>query len=103
MPSATRPRQQSSAVRCLPCTGDRHWLARFGAAASAPADLGAVGRLATDGYPAAASSIPGPTALRRQNPRQEPSALDAHAGICAGGSPNLTERRAVPTATSECD
>ena len=24
-------------------------------------------------------------AVRRQNPRQEPSALDAHAGICAGG------------------
>ena len=38
-------------------------------------------------------------AVRRQNPSQEPSALDAHAGICAGGSPNLIERRAVPTAT----
>src|ERR1700758_2575035 len=25
-------------------------------------------------------------AIRRQNPRQEPSALDAHAGICAGGA-----------------
>ena len=25
-------------------------------------------------------------ALRRQNPREEPSALDAHAGICAGGA-----------------
>ena len=27
-------------------------------------------------------------ALRRQNPWQEPSALDAHAGICAGGRGN---------------
>ncbi len=26
-------------------------------------------------------------ALRRHDPRQEPSALDAHAGICAGGRP----------------
>jgi hypothetical protein len=32
-------------------------------------------------------------ALRRQNPSQEPSALAAHAGICAGGR----SQRAVPT------
>ena len=32
--------------------------------------------------------------LRRQNPRQEPGALNAHAGICAGGAGN-----GVPTAT----
>ncbi len=25
-------------------------------------------------------------AIRRHHPRQEPSALDAHAGICAGGA-----------------
>ncbi len=46
-----------------------------------------------------ATTTPHPTslanrALRRQNPRQEPSALDAHAGICAGGPPAT----AVPTA-----
>ena len=32
-------------------------------------------------------------ALRRQNPREEPSALDAHAGICAGG---CQQRRSLP-------
>ena len=32
-------------------------------------------------------------ALRRQNPSQEPSALDAHAGICAGGR---QQRRSLP-------
>ena len=32
-------------------------------------------------------------ALRRQNPREEPSALDAHAGICAGGR---RQRRSLP-------
>ena len=32
-------------------------------------------------------------ALRRQNPSQEPSALDAHAGICAGGR---RQRRSLP-------
>ena len=37
------------------------------------------------------------TALRRHHPRQEPSALEAHAGIRAGGGPN---QRAVPTATA---
>jgi len=29
-----------------------------------------------------------PAALRRHYPRQEPSALDAHARICAGGAGN---------------
>ena len=38
--------------------------------------------------------------LRRPNPREEPSALAAHAGICAGGGPSPQGRRAVPTATS---
>jgi len=32
------------------------------------------------------------------DPRQEPSALAVHAGICAGGCPSPRERRAVPTA-----
>jgi hypothetical protein len=37
--------------------------------------------------------------FRRQHPRQEPSAVFPHAGICAGGGPNLYTRP-VPTATS---
>jgi RNA-directed DNA polymerase len=39
--------------------------------------------------------------LRRSDPREEPSALVAHAGICAGGGPSPQWRRAVPTATSD--
>src|SRR6516164_9509544 len=45
-------------------------------------------------------------AIRRSYPRWEPSALDAHAGICAGGCPrrcgrmSRPDRRAVPTATA---
>ena len=39
--------------------------------------------------------------LRRSNPREEPSALAAHAGICAGGGPSPQGRRAVPTATAD--
>ncbi len=40
-----------------------------------------------------ATSAPNPASLaraavRRQNPRQEPGALNAHAGICAGGGPS---------------
>ena len=49
---------------------------------------------------ATTSPHPAPLAqrpLRRQNPRQEPSALAAPAGICAGGGPS-PRRRAVPTA-----
>src|SRR5215216_4071212 len=42
-------------------------------------------------------------AIRRPYPRQEPSALDAHAGICAGGRPNPQGPRAVPTATEDQD
>jgi hypothetical protein len=44
------------------------------------------------------------TSPRRHDPRQEPSALDAHAGICAGGRPIAcmdsvpNGLRAVPTA-----
>src|SRR5438128_11073118 len=38
-------------------------------------------------------------AIRRHHPRQEPDALDAHVGICAGGCPSPNGRRAVPTAT----
>jgi len=38
--------------------------------------------------------------LRRSDPREEPSALVAHAGICAGGGPSPQRRRAVPTATA---
>jgi RNA-directed DNA polymerase len=44
-------------------------------------------------------SRPAPLAratLRRHDPRQEPSALDAHAGICAGGR---RQRRSLPRST----
>ena len=34
--------------------------------------------------------------LRRQNPREEPSALDALAGICAGGSSNPPRAKSCP-------
>ena len=61
-----------------------------GASAPQPAhqpDVGAHGSpRQPDGYPPVRILHPWPErALRRQNPRQEPSALDAHAGICAGG------------------
>ncbi len=38
------------------------------------------------------------SAVRRQNPREEPSELAVHAGICAGGESNPDRRRPVPTA-----
>src|SRR5437899_6188914 len=47
----------------------------------------------TGGYHPFASSILAKRALRRSHPRQEPSALDAHAGICAGGR---RQRRPLP-------
>ncbi len=51
-------------------------------------------RLATRWLPTARILHPWPdSALRRQHPRQEPSALDAHAGICAGGR---RQRRSLP-------
>jgi hypothetical protein len=40
-------------------------------------------------------------ALRRQDPRQEPSAVVPLARICAGGSPNPSRARAVPTAIND--
>ena len=65
----------------------RHWLRSASAPQPAhPHDLG------THAPPRRPMATPAPhppslaqRALRRQNPRQEPSALDAHAGICAGG------------------
>ena len=78
----------------------RHWLRRCNAAASAHDDLGAD---AAPRRPMAAQPRilhPWPdAAIRRQNPREEPSALDAHAGICAGGGrqrPSLP--RLIPAA-----
>src|SRR5262249_44546068 len=55
---------------------------------------------ALDPDPPRPASLAG-RSLRRQNPRQEPSALAAHARICAGGGPSWSSRRrrAVPTAT----
>ena len=47
----------------------------------------------TDGYPRPTHAPLAQRALRRQHPRQEPSALDAHAGICAGGR---RQRRSLP-------
>ena len=43
-------------------------------------------------YPADPASL-AERALQRSYPRQEPSALDAHAGICAGGR---QQRRSLP-------
>src|SRR5687768_317242 len=40
-----------------------------------------------------------PRAFRRPDPRQEPSALDAHAGICAGGR---RQRRSLPRSIEDC-
>ena len=92
-----RARQQPGARR-VPrpgrCgTGSR----RFGAAASAHAlTWERMRRLADSMAPDPPHPAPlARRALRRQNPREEPSALDAHAGICAGGRPAT----AVPTAT----
>src|ERR1035441_8173403 len=70
-----------------------------GAAAPQPAHPPELGTHGPSRHPVAA---PGPDhaplaerAIRRPHPKQEPSALAAHAGICAGGPP----ARAVPTAT----
>ena len=53
-----------------------------------------------------ATSAPNPASLaraavRRQNPRQEPGALNAHAGICAGGGPS-PKAKARPYRDREC-
>jgi group II intron reverse transcriptase/maturase len=95
-------RQRGTRLLGLPCRADQHsryaCLSRAGDAAlvSLPpppkpthaTDLGA------DDQPGRALAAPSPhsssmarTTLRRQNPRQEPSALVALAGICAGGGP----------------
>ena len=72
-----------------------------GAAAPQPADPPELGTHGPSRHPVAS---PGPDhaplaerAVRRPHPKQEPSALAAHAGICAGGGPPI---RAVPTATA---
>ena len=54
-----------------------------------PVDLGADESLGEplDSTGASRASLPGATAVRH-DPRQEPSALAALAGICAGGGPN---------------
>jgi hypothetical protein len=40
------------------------------------------------------------SSLRRQNPREEPGALAAHAGICAGGRGEILVLTATPTPKS---
>ena len=58
-----------------------------------------IGRLADRWLPPPRILHPWPNnPLCRHHPRQEPSALAAPAGICAGGSPSPQRRRAVPTA-----
>ena len=49
--------------------------------------------------PANQNYTPALSPLRRQNPREEPGALAAHAGICAGGRGEIL----VPTATVRPD
>ena len=96
-----RARQSKGAVR-LPLRGRAALV--HGAAAPQPAHHGDLGADAALESPmATVSHHHTPMArrpLRRSNPREEPSALAAHAGICAGGGPSPQGRRAVPTATS---
>ncbi|HEV7808186.1 MAG TPA: reverse transcriptase domain-containing protein [Solirubrobacteraceae bacterium] len=89
-----RARQQRGAAR-LSRTG--HLALVPGAAAPQPTLRDELGADATP-RPAMAPNGPHPaplatTAIRRQNPRQEPSALAAHAGICAGGR---SQERSLP-------
>jgi hypothetical protein len=81
-----RARQQRGAARLPPL---RHRTLVSGAAAPQPALAPDVG---TDAAPpssmatlAARRSSPARRPLRRSHPREEPSALAVHAGICAGG------------------
>src|SRR6266498_3659231 len=53
-------------------------------------------RLATRWLPPARPASLAQCAIRRPHPRQEPSALAAHAGICAGGR---RQRRSLPRST----
>ena len=94
-----RARQQPGALRSFRLTGQAALAA--GAPASQPArppDLGADGAPRRSMATSARDHAPlARSPLRRQNPREEPSALDAHAGICAGGArqrPSLPVRPA---------
>ena len=89
----------SDAVNDLPVPGDR----ALAQAATAPQPAGPVelGPDETDRESMATAttrdaSLPG-GALRRQNLRQEPSAVVPHAGICAGGRP---QGRSLPRLVS---
>ena len=77
----------SDAVDGLPQPGDTALVS--GATAPQPAhapDVGADGPPRARWLPPARILHPWPErAIRRPHPRQEPSALAAHAGICAGG------------------
>ena len=84
-----RSARQQPGHRCLPPTARTAVV--LGAPASEPASPGDVGADAASHRPVApARPHPAPLsrgALRRSHPRQEPSAVVPHAGICAGGGP----------------
>ena len=77
------------AVAAFRTQATRHWYQ--GASASQPAhrlNWERMNRLATRWLPPARVMHPFPErAIRRPHPRQEPSAVVPHAGICAGGRP----------------
>ena len=52
-----------------------------------------------DGYLSPGSCIHGPSAGSTPEPKAGAQCANAHAGICAGGGPNPSWRRPVPTAT----
>ena len=93
-----RARQQRRDLRPSATEVIRHWRRALRRRSQRdPTDLGADGPPRRHaGYRPPASCIPGPNErFAATNPRQEPSALVPHAGICAGGG----RATAVPTAT----
>ena len=92
------------AVQAYRDQATRHWYR--GASAPQPArppDLGANAPPRATMAPATQDHAPlAYRSILRSYPSQEPSALAAHAGICAGGRPNPKGPRAVPTATTRC-
>ena len=76
----------SRALRSFHSQVNRHWLAALRRRSQRThLTWERLGRLADRWLPRRASCTHGPTRALTPNPRQEPSALDAHAGICAGG------------------
>ncbi len=91
-----RRARQHGRGRVLPHPGDTALVQ--GASPTKPAHATGLGAHGAPCRPMATTRPPTPPdaerALRRQNPRQEPSAVIPHAGICAGAP-----ARTVPTAT----